>query len=184
MSHDPGTLSVYVAGGLAALGMVGAAVWYLIRDHSRHHDLKVLRHRVHEYMRQFQEIRNESNTIEHDTLGPLLPHFTPGTEDAAYLVGNQKHVDNALNYASELLLRQLEAMDGVPVRRVLDPLNPAQLAHRGQRDGSAYQVSDEQHAALAKLKEKRRHLARHINKQLAQVDEMTRQFKAVLAGHA
>ncbi|KAJ1974341.1 hypothetical protein H4R35_003654 [Dimargaris xerosporica] len=184
MSHDPGMLSVYMAGGLAALGVIGAAMWYLIRDHAYHHDRKVLRHRLHEYIRQLQEIRHEANTIEQDTLSPLLPHLAPGAEDAAYLVANQKYVDNTLNYASELLLRQLESMDGVPVRKVLDPLSPAQLTNRGQLQGSTYQPLEEQHAALAKLKEKRRHLARHINKQLAQVDEMTQRFKAVLADHA
>ncbi|KAJ1968143.1 hypothetical protein IWQ62_001422 [Dispira parvispora] len=159
--------------------MVSLTGWYLYRDHAKHRCTRVVRTRVQEFSKRLQDVRHQANGIFEKGLSTILPWFTTTNETspAESLHQNRKKVENTLGYVSELLLRTLEDMDGLPLRSVLDSID---LSHSTSGAPVGYQPLPIQTEALHRLKERRRALARHINRQLAEVDEYTRQFRSLV----
>ncbi|KAJ1660213.1 hypothetical protein IWQ61_000829 [Dispira simplex] len=171
--------SQYTFMAIAVTAVMGLTGWYLYRDHAKHRCTRVLRARVQALGKRLQDVRQQADHIVEKELGPILPWFTATSEmsSAESLHQNRKKVENTLSYVSELLLRTLEDMDGIPLRSVLDPIDPL---HSTGGAPAMYQPLPVQDDALQRLKEKRRALARHINKQLAKVDEYHRQFRSLV----
>ncbi|KAJ1965906.1 hypothetical protein IWQ62_002552 [Dispira parvispora] len=171
--------SQYTLMAVAVTAVVGLTGWYLYRDHAKHQCTRVVRTRVQELSKQLQDVRHKADGIVEKELGPILPWFTTTNETspAELLHQNRKKVENTLGYVSELLLRTLEDMDGLSLRSVLDPIDSS---HSTSGAPAGYQPLPIQTEALQRLKERRRALARHINKQLAEVDEYTRQFRSLV----
>ncbi|KAJ1927435.1 hypothetical protein IWQ60_002942 [Tieghemiomyces parasiticus] len=169
---DPSHSFNLVVGAVSTLGALGLVGWYLYRDHTRHRHTKAVRALVQRFTQDFRTVSKSADDIWSEWVQPLLPLFelTDPVERAAALAADYKRADKGLGVASELLLRQLESMDGVPLRKLLEPVTPDAVA-------AGYEPSAQQQEALAKLKDKRRHLARHLNQQLAKVDTYHTELK-------
>ncbi|KAJ1659892.1 hypothetical protein IWQ61_001085 [Dispira simplex] len=137
------------------------------------------RARVQALSKRLQGVWQQVDHIVEKELGPILPWFTITSEmsSAESLHQNCKKVENTFSYASELLLRMLKDMDRIPLRSMLDPIDPLHSTGGAPAEYQPLLVQDE---ALQQLMEKRRTLAGHINEQLAEVDEYHHQYRSLV----